>query len=56
MKREYKICLMGCDDWTEFTVELTEDEANLLRRVSELSHKTSTYGCMPIMDIDEVGE
>ena len=35
-------------------MELTEKEFELLKKVCELSENTSTYQCMPIMEIVEV--
>ena len=52
-KMKHKIELVGCDDTTCFYMELTDEELNLLKRVSELSKETSEYGCMPTMWIDE---
>lgn len=54
MKKKYIIELIGCDDTTSFEMELTQEELNLLTRVSELSKETSTYGCMPTMWIEEL--
>ena len=53
MKQEYVITLCGCDDYTEFVMELTKEEAQLLKRVCKLSEETSTYGCMPTMTLEE---
>lgn len=55
MKHTYEIILIGCDDTTSFEMELTDEEAALIERVCELSDKTSTYGCMPTMDITRMG-
>lgn len=52
VSRRWKITLRGCDDSTSFEMELSDDEANTLRKVSEASKATSTYGCMPIMKIE----
>lgn len=56
MKNKYHITLIGCDDDTPFDMELTEQEAELLKRVCALSKETSEYGCMPIMTCELVGE
>lgn len=53
MSKKYEISLVGCDDETVFDMELTEEEFNLLTRVSKLSKETSEYRCMPIMLIEE---
>lgn len=52
MKR-YKISIDGCDDSTVFEMELTEQEAELVKRICNRSSETSTYGCMPTMEIEE---
>jgi hypothetical protein len=52
--KKYKINLIGCDDCTSFEMELKENEFKLLKKVSELSEETSTYQCMPTMEIMEV--
>ena len=52
--KNYKITLMGCDDYTEFNMDLTEDEVKLVQRICELSKGASDYACMPIMTCEEV--
>jgi len=52
--KEYRICLEGCDEYTVFTMTLSEQEYALLQRVSELSVKMSEYPCMPTLNIKEV--
>lgn len=51
-KKVYKICLQGCDDYTEFVMNLSLEEAELLYRLSSLSKMYSTYGCQPILKIE----
>ena len=51
MKTKYVIELIGCDDTTNFEMELTEDELKLLQRVAKKSKETSSYSCMPIMRV-----
>lgn len=46
------IGLHGCDDSTYIDMEITDEEYEFLKRVSNLSKKESTYGCMPTMEID----
>lgn len=48
----YRIALYGCDDSTIFRMELTDKEFELLKKVAEISVNTSTYDCMPIMEIE----
>ncbi len=49
-----KVYLHGCDDSTVFELEVTEDEMYLLKEVEILSKLTSSYGCMPIMEIENI--
>lgn len=51
-KHTYEIALCGCDDATIFYMELTQSEYELLKKVAEKSKETSTYGCMPTMEIE----
>lgn len=52
--KNYKITLMGCHDYTEFNMDLSEDEVKLVQRICELSRETSEYACMPTMSCEEV--
>jgi hypothetical protein len=45
----YAITVDGCDDSTIAVVALTEQEADLLRRISERVTANSHYGCQPRM-------
>ncbi len=47
----YEIQLRGCDDSTQWVMELTDAEAWLLERVAALSDEISDYGCQPSMTI-----
>ena len=51
-KEVYKITLQGCDDYTEFIMNLSEEESELIYRLSYLSKMYSTYGCQPILKIE----
>ena len=51
-KQEHEILLNGCDDDTIFTMEMTNNEYEFLKRVAELANKTSTYSCMPRLFVD----
>lgn len=53
-KQEHEVWLNGCDDDTIFTMEMTNNEYEFLKRVSELANETSTYRCMPRLYLDEV--
>lgn len=50
-KEVYKICLQGCDDYTEFIMKLSEDEADLIQRLSSLSKTYSSSSYQPILKI-----
>lgn len=52
-KQEHEVWLNGCDDDTIFTMEMTNNEYEFLKRVSELANETSTYHCMPRLFLDE---
>jgi hypothetical protein len=47
VKARYLITLLGCDDQTEFFMDLTDEEVRLITRVSQLSLKVSAYRCQP---------
>lgn len=49
---KYKIGIHGCDDSSVFEMELTDEEAEVIKRVAEECTNTSTYGCMPTMTIE----
>jgi len=50
----YKIYVNGCDDRTEFNMELTDDEAKTVQRLIDLCCKTSEYGCQPTMFMEVI--
>ncbi len=52
--KNYKIALYGCDDSTIFEMGLSREEYDLLARVAKRSMEVSTYGCMPILQIEEI--
>ena len=52
-KSTHHIELSGCDDSTGFDMELSKSELDLLIKVAEKANRTSTYGCMPVIYIDE---
>ena len=54
--KTYKISLIGCDDVTEFDMKLTQAQAALLGVVASKSEETSKYRCMPIMEIELLGD
>ena len=56
IKKKYEIVLDGCDDSTKFKMELTNEEFELLEKVSAKSNEASKYCCMPRMYLYEVTE
>ena len=50
--KKYQIKVSGCDDTTYVEMELDEKEFKLIYKLAELSHKNSSYGCMPVIKID----
>lgn len=50
----HTICLNGCDDDTEFEMDMTEEQLIFLKRVAIKANSTSNYGCMPRLFVDGV--
>ena len=48
---KYIIELVGCDDTTEFTMDIDEYDLDILKEVAKKSQETSTYRCQPVMFI-----
>ena len=47
-----KVELVGCDAETEFIIEEgTAEEIEFLYKVRDKANATSTYGCMPRMNV-----
>lgn len=51
---EYIIRLCGCDDSTEFEIELGFNELETVKKIAKKSQETATYQCMPIMEVYEI--
>ena len=49
----HEICLMRCDDWTVFEMDLNDSELSFIKRMAVIANNTSTYGCMPTILIDD---
>jgi hypothetical protein len=47
MDRQFKIRLIGCDDETEISLELSESEEAFVERLEDLFAKASTCVCQP---------
>ena len=56
MKKIYEVSVHGCDDSTTIRQELTFEEYEFLNTIAEKITNASEYGCMPIMEIEEVTE
>ena len=54
MKKSYFITLRGCDDMTRFRIELSNEELEFVKKLCKKSEETSTYICMPIMEVEEI--
>lgn len=52
--KRYKIVLVGVDVDTEFEMELTNAELELVQKMAELSQKVSLYEGMPILEVSAV--
>lgn len=51
---KHTICLVGCDDSTEFEMDMTEEQLIFLKKVAIKANNTSEYNCMPRLFIDDV--
>jgi hypothetical protein len=56
MKLPYRIRVIGCDDETVVTRDLTETEAELLEAVAAEITEASEYDCMPRVTVELVAE
>ena len=43
------IKLIGCDDTTEFDMDMAPKEYEFLKKIAEKSFEVSDYACMPVM-------
>ena len=44
---EVKLTVRGCDDATDVTLVLTEEELSGIRKLARASHLEGKYGCQP---------
>ena len=49
-----RIILMGCDDSTAVEMDVTPEELEFLENLQREVNSTSTYVCMPRLDLEEV--
>lgn len=54
--KKYHIENRGCDDTTEFDIELTDEELKTVIRLFEANNKEADYGCKPSIYIYEFRE
>ena len=51
---KYLITVRGCDDSTGITIELTDIEYGVVKKIADAVTKASEYGCMPKMYITNI--
>lgn len=49
-----KFRLSGCDDDTYIAMDMDDSQLNFLETIQKLSILNSRYGCMPVIQIDEI--
>lgn len=54
--KKYVIHNMGCDDSSEFEIELNDEELKTIIKVFEANNKIANYGCKPEIYIYEAEE
>lgn len=54
--KKYHIDNCGCDDTTEFDIELNEDELKIILKFVEANNKVADYCCKPEIYVYEMGE
>ena len=52
-KYKVQIDVIGCDDSTCFDMWVTKEEHEFLLRVAAKTEEVSTYGCMPVIKIND---
>ncbi len=50
--KKVEIALLGCDDCTRFDMMVTQEQYDFLMFVARMSAETSSYGCMPTMEVN----
>ena len=45
--KKYHITNQGCDDETEFNIELTDEEFKTIIKLFDANNKQADYGCKP---------
>lgn len=49
-----RIRIQGCDGSTDFTIELSPEEIEAVKRVAAASVSASDYECEPTLHVEEV--
>lgn len=53
---KYLIECCGCDDSTQITMDLTDKQLAFVKYLTGQITLTSTYGCMPTMNVRQLDE
>jgi hypothetical protein len=51
---KYLVKIDGCHDYNQFTIEVTPEEEDFLKRLSSLSQEASYYSCQPTIEIKSI--
>lgn len=54
MSGHYRITVVGCDDSTGVTLELTDEAVAVVREVAEAITAASSANCMPKMNVHQL--
>ncbi|MBO7611085.1 MAG: hypothetical protein J6T23_02615 [Elusimicrobia bacterium] len=54
--KKYFIVNLGCDDHTEFTLELTDEELKTILKFCNENNKVADYQCKPEIQVFEYDE
>lgn len=54
--KKYTITLQGCDGYTDIDMELSNEQLELIQKISKLSMEISTIDCEPVLTIEEYEE
>lgn len=53
--KKYRISLIGCHDNTDFEVDLTDEQLEVVKFIAKKSEEVSEFSCMPVMEVEELG-
>lgn len=54
--KKVRICLSGCDDNTDFILDLSNEEIRFLDMMAKITKRVSTCNCMPVLRIVNCGD